>query len=262
MLAEYKTKLSNRPPKCTISSLDIGFDDFLTLIASDVAPSNGDAATSTTTAPAGAHQQIHSQPVQPAQTFPTTSHTIPAPAAVPNASSILASLARQPASTPLPVQPAPVLAPQPPASASGLTTEQANALASVIPPHVANDPAALAQHLQILQQLAEMGVPADTWPAVIQALHAQQNGQPIGAPAAMPTAAPPQRSRSRSPDRNRGAYGGSSYRNRSPLRGNSPSLQADTIMLNTPTEKWTDYDSTLPAGNIKGTCTLTYRCVS
>ena len=141
-----------------------------------------------------------------------------------------------------------------PAAAPGLTSDQANALASVIPAHVANDPEALAQHLKILQQLAEMGVPAEQWPLVIQALQSQQNGvQQPGVSNPIMTPLPAQRARSRSPDRGGyGGYGGQSYRQRSPLRGASPSLQADQIMLSKPTEKWTDYDPNLPTGHIKG----------
>lgn len=155
-----------------------------------------------------------------------------------------------------------------------VTTDQANQLASIIPPNIAHDPVKIQQHLQLLQQLVQLGVPPDQWNTVIAAMQAAQQNpqqqQTSQQPPQPQTAPPPQyqqpprqgyqnttRDRSRSPPRRRaspsyGDYRGndSGYRQRSPPRGgNSPSMQADMIPLGEP--KWTEIDPSLPAGHIK-----------
>ena len=126
---------------------------------------------------------------------------------------------------------------------------------AVIPPHIAADPVKLAQHLKVLQQLAEMGVPAEQWPTVMQALE-QQSATPAPNPTAYGGAmGSTQRARSRSPNGRRSpTYG--NYRQRSPIRGNDASMQIGMTSLpsgyNNAAQKWTDYDPTLPNNHIKG----------
>lgn len=158
--------------------------------------------------------------------------------------------------------------PQGQPSQLGMTTDQANQLASVIPPHVANDPVKLQAHIALLQQLVQLNVPPDQWMTVIEAMQGQGGGNPqqVAPPPAIPAPLPPPtlmqqsfnspaRNRSRSPVRRRdsptyGEYQGKDgYRQRSPGRSATPSMQQDTIPLGEP--KWTAHDESLPAGNMK-----------
>lgn len=186
---------------------------------------------------------------------------IPQPPANPSVTNGYSSFA--PAVTVPP--PIPASAPPPavpvPQAASAITPEQAKALASVIPPHVANDPAALQQHLQLLQQLVQLRVPPEQWGVVIAAMQGVASSQQPPQSQTTSVAQPPgtqgqaPRNRSRSPVRRRdspvyGKYqGNDSYRQRSPDRIHTPSTQSDKVSTNIP--KWTEMDPTLPDGNIR-----------
>ncbi len=135
-----------------------------------------------------------------------------------------------------------------PTPAASITAEQASALAAVIPSHVAANPEALTQHLQLLQQLVQMGVPTEQWNIVATALEEQKAAQ-----RATQRGGGERQARSRSPSRRRdspvyGSYeNGRPYRQRSP---HSPSQQADKIWLSDQ-PKWLDFDATIPDGAIK-----------
>lgn len=188
--------------------------------------------------------------------------------APPTLTSVLNGLAQQqpqmPSIPPIPTVPIMPPAPQP-VSQPSITPAQASALAAVIPPHIASNPEALNQHLKVLQQLAEMRVPPEQWPGIVQALHDQQaaaQAATISAgvyPPAVGSRAQP-RSRSRSPARRRDSplydryENGRNYRERSPMRPGSASMQDDQSMFNA--SKWTEFDATLPQGSIKGNARL------
>ena len=167
-----------------------------------------------------------------------------------------------------PPQMAPSATAPPPSVA--FTPEQAQALSAVIPADVRSDPVALQRHLELLQQLVQLKVPAEQWPQVIEALRVSNAASAQGMQAQMPQAhippqqiisqAPPayglqaQRGRSRSPTNRRqspvyGAYqGNGAYRQRSP-RGNTSSNQADIMPNNSP--KWIEHDPSLRPDHIK-----------
>lgn len=147
------------------------------------------------------------------------------------------------------------------------STASIGALAAILPPQALKDPQKLAGYLQILQQLVQMGVPAEQWPDVIAALTDQNGGsqatmsQPTGTKE---TAGPPRpgilgasinRDRSHSPNQ-RDSPGlkknqRNPYRERSPTKSGSPSRQADKISINQP--KLIEFDPSLPPDHIKGT---------
>jgi len=71
--------------------------------------------------------------------------------------------------------------PMPP-TGSGLTPEQLNALSSIIPADVIADPVKLAHSIQVLQQLASMGIPTERWPQIMQIMNNQQLASAIPIP--------------------------------------------------------------------------------
>lgn len=158
-----------------------------------------------------------------------------------------------------------VAAPQPPVVPTSDLETQAQILRSIIPPHIASNPALIPQYLQLLQHLAEKGVPPDQWNLVISILQQQQANPQLSIPN-VTTQAPlsllsvtPQaqlRSRSRSPRRDVLSTS-PTYRERTPLRAESPSLQLDEINFNNE-PKWTEYDPTISKGCIKGDQTLSH----
>lgn len=141
--------------------------------------------------------------------------------------------------------------------------------------------------LQLIQALAQQGVPPDQWATALQLLNAQtaQNGSAQGNQYGAPsrdqnayTRSPPQgRRRSRSPgnerrreespgrrrrsplstdpyrDSRRGGGGGGDYRQRSPQgrRRRSPSPQKNAPGLPPPAPRNIQYDRSLPPGHIK-----------
>jgi len=128
-----------------------------------------------------------------------------------------------------------------------------------------------AQATGAAQPLAQAPIQAP--PQVQSVVQPAQPPQPIAQPyqpfqsqpaAATPTVPVARRSRSRSPPRRRGSpvydtyqsanNNGNGYRQRSPLRENNSTPQADLISVsnsNTTGEKWTIIDPTVPKGNIK-----------
>lgn len=169
---------------------------------------------------------------------PTTSSSVPAPAPAPtNVPTVVST----PAATPAPP---PTIATVPAMDIQA----QAELLSSVIPAHVASNPALLPQYLQLLQTLVEQGVPPDQWNLVISILQEQQATE--AAPAV--NEAPRERRRSRSPSMQRSTpLGDHTYRQRTPTRVASPSQRLDEISLTTG-PKWIDYDTSVPQGCIKG----------
>jgi len=62
---------------------------------------------------------------------------------------------------------------------NGLSAEQLNALSSIIPADAITDPVKLAHSVQVLQQLATMGIPTERWPQIMQIMNSQQPASAI-----------------------------------------------------------------------------------
>lgn len=77
------------------------------------------------------------------------------------------------------------------AATHGLSPEQIGALSSIIPAEAIADPVKLAHSLQVLQQLASMGIPTERWPQIMQIMNTQQPASAIPIQA-HPTATTPQ----------------------------------------------------------------------
>lgn len=117
-------------------------------------PANSD--TPLPTPPVQPLQNMHTAPIsaQPLPVDPT--HNMVPTAAPPVASSL----------------------PMPPVG-NGLSTEQLNALSSIIPADAIADPVKLAHSIQVLQQLASMGIPTERWPQIMQIMNSQQPASAI-----------------------------------------------------------------------------------
>lgn len=149
-----------------------------------------------------------------------------------------------------PSQAAPTAPPTAPAPAGGALPAHSDdlaALTAVMPPSAMTDTAKFQKYLNVLQQLVTMGVPADQWKSVIDALEQQeqtqaqaQTGASSYVSAAGPTNQYQRRSRSRSPGARENVYG----RQRSPARRRSPP---------SPDVKNVSFDPTLPPDHIKVT---------
>jgi len=196
---------------------------------------------------------VSNESIRPSVATPDTRPSRPQPseADARNILTGLTSLSQQAMTIPTPVAAAQVI---PPVNGNAVNTtpappsdmqSQIALLQSVIPPHIASNPALVPQYLQLLQQLAERGVPPEQWKLVISILHQQQA-------TTQPAIQPPiqERRRSRSPSLRSGNPSiVQDYRQRTPLRGGSPSLQLDEMPL---VLKWSDYDPSIPNGCIKG----------
>lgn len=259
MIADFKTKLDSqrsarKQALPTVRALQSDFFD--AAATTNTPPGNPPAAASQRVTQA---QQTHqtgpsaseilrgltgAAPQQQAMPFPipANSYPPPPPFAMPNYQ----------AAQPVPYAAQPSLLPQmPPASDANPATAALRALEGMLPPGATQDPAQLQHWLSILQELQTRGVPPDQWPEVIRIMSEQQNAQQTAAKAA-PTGSG--RDRSRSPSNRRGSpvyegYGGG-YRQRSPLRNNSPP-QSNGAANGSDRPKLIEYDSTLPQGHIK-----------
>lgn len=80
------------------------------------------------------------------------------------------------------VAPATVASVTIPPSISGFSAEQLNALSSIIPADAIADPIKLAHSIQVLQQLAGMGIPTERWPQIMQIMNSQQPASAIPMP--------------------------------------------------------------------------------
>ncbi|KAB8339149.1 hypothetical protein FH972_022085 [Carpinus fangiana] len=153
----------------------------------------------------------------------------------------------------LPQQPQMPQLPQPPTTDSNPAAAALRALEGMLPPGAAQDPAQLQHWISILQELQSRGVPPDQWPEVIRIMSEQQKGPQQAAAQSLPLRS--DRDRSRSPNRRRGSpvyetYGGG-YRQRSPIRNDSPIKAAGGVGGGNDRPRRIEYDPSLPQGNIK-----------
>lgn len=117
--------------------------------------------------PVNSDAPLPTPPIQPMQNMhpaPLSAQTVPVN---PTHDSVPAIAPTVPASLPMP----PV--------GSGLSAEQLNALSSIIPAEAIADPVKLAHSIQVLQQLASMGIPTERWPQIMQIMNSQQPASAI-----------------------------------------------------------------------------------